>query len=240
MAHRKGARTASGGKTSFRHIRRGLAWGMSTAGNQVVIAGFTDEQAHRLTGVSLRQIRLWDTTGFLKPKLRVPFDGAPPVELYSFRDLVCLRVLNTLRNESRVPMQQLRKVKEKLAHLGEDLWAQTTLYVLNRKVIFDNPQTGSREEVVSGQGVLQIPLRVVQDDMREAIRRLRERPAEARGQIDTRRQGQRNPVVAGTRIPVRNIQALAQAGLSAAEIVREYPSLTEADVEAALGHKLAA
>jgi hypothetical protein len=84
------------------------------------------------------------------------------LRLYSFRDIVSLKAL---RNEANVPLEHLREVKEKLIHLGDYIWAKTTLYVFNKRVVFDNPGTKEKEEVVSGQGVLQIPLQVVAENM---------------------------------------------------------------------------
>lgn len=205
-----------------------------------VIAGFTEDQAHRLTGVSLRQLRYWAKDGFFVPSLDMSTSGFAKLRLYSFRDLACLRVVSSLRNESKVPLQQLRQLKAKLAHLGEDLWSKTTLDVLNRRVVLSNPETGEPEDALTGQGVLRIPLVAVSDDMHTAIRALRTRATDTHGRIDAKRGGARNPVIAGTRVPVRAVQDLAQAGFSAGQIVAQYPSLTEADVAAALEHRVAA
>ncbi|MCA3563243.1 MAG: DUF433 domain-containing protein [Methylocystis sp.] len=206
----------------------------------VVIAAFTEDQANRLTGVSLRQLRYWSHDGFFTPSLQMQGDGEPSLRLYSFRDLVCLKIISQLRNESRVPLSHLREVKESLAHLGEDVWAKTTLYVLNRRVVFHNPKTCEKEDAVSGQGVLQIPLQVVMGDMADAIRALRRRPEASIGQIESKRSGTKNPVIAGTRIPVRSIKDFADAGYSIDEIVAQYPSLTPDDVRVAIAYKDAA
>src|SRR5439155_14997477 len=131
----------------------------------------------------------------------------PYSRLYSFRDLVSLKVLNALRNECKVPLQELRRVKEILAHLGDDLWTQTTLYVNNKRVAVENPATGMKEEVVTGQGVLQIALMIVAGNLRRAIDDMRERRADTVGKITQNRGLMNNrPVLAGTRIPVRSIK----------------------------------
>lgn len=213
---------------------------MSEKAQNVVIAAFTEEQANRLTGVSLRQLRYWASDGFFRPSLEMNGDDAPEIRLYSFRDLVCLKIISQLRNESRVPLPLLREVKEKLAHLGDDMWAKTTLFVLNRRVIICNPETGEREDALSGQGVLQIPLQVVSGDMNEAVRALRQRNQSSIGRIDTKRQGAKNPVIAGTRITVQSIKDFAEAGYSPEQIIAQYPSLTKEDVRAAMEHKEAA
>ncbi|MGO8074034.1 DUF433 domain-containing protein [Rhizobium leguminosarum] len=207
----------------------------------IVVAAFTEEQAERLTGITVRQLRHWDKTNFFVPSLAYSDRSKPFARLYSFRDLVSLKILNSLRNESRVSMQHLRGVKEKLAHLGDDLWAKTTLYVLNRKVIFDNPETKAKEEIISGQGVLRIPLEIVTGNMSDAVRKMRERDVKAIGKIETKK-GLANskPVVAGTRIPVASIQAFAVEGFTIEQILKEYPTLTEDDIRAAIAYGAAA
>jgi uncharacterized protein (DUF433 family) len=152
-----------------------------------------------------------------------------------------LRILNELRNEARVSLPHLREVKEKLAHLGDDVWAKTTLYVLNRRVIFDNPETSKREEIVSGQAILQIPLKVVQGNMKRAVEHLWEREEKTIGNVQRKRGTANNkPVVAGTRIPVKAIKAFKDAGYTVRQIREQYPVLTDKDIRAALAHGKAA
>lgn len=213
---------------------------MSTASANPVVSAFTLDQASRLTGVSVRQLGYWANDGFFIPSVRMGEDTGISVRLYSFRDLVCLKVINVLRNEAQIPLSHLREVKESLSHLGDDMWAKTTLYILGRRVVFDNPETGKREDAGNGQGVLQIPLVLVTGDMREAIRSMRRRESSNHGQIDLKRLGTKNPVIAGTRIQVRTIQDFANAGYSVGQIIKQYPSLTEADVNAAISFRIAA
>jgi uncharacterized protein (DUF433 family) len=207
---------------------------MTTASSNPVVMAFTEEQVTRLAHITKRQLRHWDNTGFFAPSLGFEDRARPYSRLYSFRDVVCLRVLNALRNESKVPLQQLRQVKEKLIGLGEHLWSQTTLYVLNKRVVFENPETGKREDVITQQGVLEIPLRVVTGRVEEEIERLRERDATQVGKFERKRGVVHNElVVAGTRIPVRSIRAFAEAGYSPEDIQKQYPTLTLDDIRAA-------
>ena len=202
----------------------------------MIIAAFTREQAARLTGVSQRQLRLWDAREFFAPSLKL--EGGALASLYSFRDLLCLKVIHAIRNEAQIPFAELLKTKQRLAHLGDDLWARTTLYILGKRVVFDDPETGGRQEASSGQGVLQIPLRVVTGTMEDAVRAMRERKSALIGTIDRKRSvAQNQPVIAGTRIPVRSLQAFAKAGYSVAQINAQYPGITERDIEAALKYE---
>lgn len=226
-----------GGCVAFKPAGKGC--GM--LGDAVVVAAFTVEQAERLTGVSKRQLGYWDRTGFFIPSLAYGDRREPYSRLYSFRDLVCLKVVHALRNDSKVPLSHLREVKEKLAHLGEHLWAKTILYVLNRRVIFHNPETGAPEEVLSAQAILNIPLKAVSGEIETAVKALRQRAPDLVGKVERRRNVAGNqPVVAGTRILVRSIKAFADDGYSVEEIGKEYPILTEQDIHAAIEYKEAA
>lgn len=206
-----------------------------------LIEAFSEETASRLTGVTVRQLRYWDRDGFFSPSLGYDDRSQPHSRLYTFRDVVALKVLNALRNDAKVPLGHLREVKQKLLGLGEELWAETTLYVMNKRVVFVNPETNAMEEVVSGQGVLQIPLSVASSNMREAISRLNQRGPGEIGKFERKRKIANNQlVVAGTRIPVRSIKAFAAAGYSVEQIKSEYPTLNEEDIRAAISHDAAA
>jgi DNA-binding transcriptional MerR regulator len=214
---------------------------MTMGGARTVIAAFTEEEVQRLTGISLRQLRYWKRTSFFTPSLTVELIEGEETRLYSFRDLVCLQVLDRLRNASGVSLQHLRDVKDRLSDLGDDVWAKTTLYVLKKRIVFHNPETGSKEEVLTGQGVLSIPLEIVRADMERSVRNLRTRSVDTVGRVQTRKGlAKSKPVVAGTGIQVASIKAYAEAGYSIRKILEEYPALTERDVEAALAHVAAA
>lgn len=206
-----------------------------------VVAAFTEDQVERLTGITRYQLRYWDKTGFFAPQFADDDRRAAFSRIYSFRDIVSLQVLNTLRNEVRVSLPHLREVKEKLAHLGDDAWARVTLYVVKKKVVFDDPETNTRREIVSGQGILQIPLEVVRAKMEERVAVLRERDRSEVGEItQTRRVAGNAPVISGTRVPVRAVQAFAAEGLGIEDIQKEYPTLSAEDIRAALSYGKAA
>jgi uncharacterized protein (DUF433 family) len=201
-----------------------------------VISAFSEDDVERLTGITINQLRYWDRTDFFVPSLASENRRVPFSRVYTFRDVACLKIINAIRNESKVPLQHLREVRQHLLHLGDDLWAKTTLYILNRRVVFYNPETDQKEDI-SGQLVLEIPLKVVSGDMEKAVASLRERPAETVGKIVQRRGlAASKPVIAGTRIPVKSIRAFSDAGYSVEQIREQYPILTEEDIRAALAH----
>lgn len=199
-----------------------------------VIGAFGEDEASRLSGLTVGQLRLWDRSGFLKPSFASESRHLPHNRIYSFRDIVSLRVLGQLRNKLQVPMQHLRKVSERLAEFGDEKWTATTLYVLGKRVVFTDPRTNKRMEVVSRQQVLDIPLRVVISDTKRAIEEMNCRAPEERGHVVQAKFVQQNePVFEGTRIPVVAIRRYLEAGYGADEIVKEFPLLTPEDVEVA-------
>jgi uncharacterized protein (DUF433 family) len=211
---------------------------MAMSNTNAVIAAFTEEQVERFTGISQRQLRSWSSGSFYVPSIKLDAQDLSGLRLYSFRDLVCLKVINALRNDAKIPLQELRATKERLAHLGDDMWVKTTLYILGKRVVFDNLETGEKEEARSGQGVLQIPLKVVTGQMEDAVQAMRNRREGTSGKIEQKRGvAQNQPVIAGTRIPIRSIRAFSSAGYSVDEINRQYPTLTKDDISAAIAYK---
>lgn len=201
------------------------------------VAAFNAGQVMALTGLSARQLAYWDRIGFFPPRYSEQSPGGRAARLYSFRDLVGLRVLALLRNTYQVPLQELRKVHTYLIEHCEEPWSALTFYVLGRAVFFDDPRSGVRREGARpGQIVFQeIPMARIERDIRVAANRLRERGPDEIGRIAQYRSVMSHmPVLAGTRIPTSAIWNFHQAGYDAAAILQQYPSLTRDDVAAAL------
>jgi len=200
-----------------------------------VISAFSIDQVHRLTGLSINQLRDWDTSGFFAPAYAAEKRRTPYSRIYSFEDVVGLRVLSILRSEYRVPLSQLRRVARKLQDYTGKPWSQLTLYVLNREVHFLNPNTQKVEGAVTGQYASLVPISDVVEDMRAKANKLRERGDGQRGQIERRRFVVHNQaVIAGTRIPVAAVRRFADKGYTVERILQQYPTLNRKDVEAAL------
>ena len=56
---------------------------------------YNSKEASRIAGVSLRQIQYWDERGFIRPSVRTA-QGRGSKRLYSFHDLLCLKVMKDL------------------------------------------------------------------------------------------------------------------------------------------------
>ncbi|MGH2740703.1 MAG: MerR family transcriptional regulator [Actinomycetota bacterium] len=87
--------------------------------------GFTSHQASRLTGCTQRQLRYWDQSGLVTPSVQQT-GGRPGVpRLFSFRDLVALKVIKSLLDSGmslqrvRRALDYLRKEAKLEGHLAE-------------------------------------------------------------------------------------------------------------------------
>lgn len=79
---------------------------------------FTAEQACRLTNCTHHQLRYWDRVGLVKPSIQAS-GGRPGVRrLYSFRDLVALRVVRGLLDNG-MSLQRVRRAWDYLRREGE-------------------------------------------------------------------------------------------------------------------------
>ena len=201
-----------------------------------VIAAFSEDQASALTRLSIGRLRYWARTGFFEPSYVAETRG-PYGKIYSFKDIVALRTLEMLRVRNGVPLQHLRRVAEKLAHLEDELWTTTKLRVWDRKVVFDEPESGRAREVLSGQFVEEYQLIEIINETGSEINQMKSRDETEIGQIVSVAGVHRGaPVMAGTRIPVASIKRLHEDGFDVDRIIREFPRLSAADVEAALNY----
>jgi DNA-binding transcriptional MerR regulator len=97
---------------------------------------FTAEQACRLANCTHHQLRYWDRVGLVKPSIQAS-GGRPGVRrLYSFRDLVALRVVRSLLDNG-MSLQRVRRAWDYLRREGsmEDHLADVKL-VTDGKSIF--------------------------------------------------------------------------------------------------------
>ena len=68
---------------------------------------YNSKMASRIVGVSLRQIQYWDERGFLQPSVKSA-GGRGTKRLYSFHDLVCLKVVKDLTHRG-FSLQKIRR-----------------------------------------------------------------------------------------------------------------------------------
>ena len=77
---------------------------------------FDSKTASGIVGISLRQIQYWDEQGFIRPSIKLA-EGRGTKRLYSFDDLVCLKVVKDL-TEHGVSLQTVRRCLRPLRQYG--------------------------------------------------------------------------------------------------------------------------
>lgn len=128
-----------------------------------------------IVGITYRQLDYWARTNLIRPSL-ADAKGSGTQRLYSYADLLELKVIKNLL-DSGVALQSARRAIEYLRdHLGEDL-ARANLVINGAHSI--SVQTG--EEIIDllrhGQGVLNIvPLSGVKGEVDAALHQLHQRP----------------------------------------------------------------
>jgi DNA-binding transcriptional MerR regulator len=134
--------------------------------------GFRGPQVCKIVGISYRQLDYWARTKLVPPSIR-PAQGSGSQRLYSFNDLVDLKLIKNLL-ETGVSLQRVREAIEYLHELGHDLTGVTiasdgtSVYALK-----------SPEEVYDllkgGQGVFGIAIDPVLEELQGSVSALRAR-----------------------------------------------------------------
>ena len=118
--------------------------------------GFRGPVACSAAGITYRQLDYWARTGLVEPSVRAAH-GSGSQRLYSFRDILVLKVVKRLL-DTGISLQQIRAAVQHLRDHGTDDLAQVTLMSDGVSVY----ECTSADEVVDllqgGQGVFGIAL----------------------------------------------------------------------------------
>ena len=80
--------------------------------------GFTAQQASRLTGCTSHQLRYWDKVKLVEPSIQSTGGRPGRRRLYSFRDLVALRVVKSLLDNG-MSVQRVRRAWDYLRRTAD-------------------------------------------------------------------------------------------------------------------------
>ena len=137
--------------------------------------GFRGPQVCSVVGITYRQLDYWARTDLVRPSLH-DAKGSGTQRLYSYRDLVELKVVKSLL-DAGVSLQTARKAIDYLRdHLGEDL-ASASLVIEGSSSVLARTGDDIIDLVRNGQGVLNIvPLAGLVESLQASIHALE--PAE--------------------------------------------------------------
>ncbi len=132
--------------------------------------GYRGPTACAAAGITYRQLDYWARTGLVEPSVRSAY-GAGGQRLYSFRDVVVLKIVKRLL-DTGVSLQNIRAAVQHLRSRGIGDLAQMTLMSDGATVY----ECASPDEVVNllqgGQGVFGIAVGVVWRDVEGALAQL--------------------------------------------------------------------
>ena len=194
-----------------------------------VIRAFGAVHVSKLTGLSPRQLAYWDRAGFFPPYYPSEDRGSASSRVYSFDDLVGLRLIALLRNHYGISLQKLRNLAKHLSYRHRP-WTDLTLYIGSGEVYFKKPGPPP-------SWILAIAVGKVAAELLKNAAELGQRKPDQIGRVERHRNVVHNAwVLAGTRIPVKAILRYHQAGYDKGKILQEYPQLTRVDIESAISH----
>jgi DNA-binding transcriptional MerR regulator len=197
------------------------------------LLAFPDTRVAKIARISLRRLRYWEENGLVTPSIKRQLSPHNTVRLYSFQDLLSLLVVSELRTERDMSLQHIRRLVKHLQSRGyESPLRELKFATVGREIYFQHPDGAWEGDIRPDQIVLEKTIHL--DPLRARIDAATRRPAKDAGRV-VRRRGVHGskPIFAGTRIPVAAVQNYLQAGYEPEAIIEEYPSLTEADIEAA-------
>ena len=148
---------------------RGLLFGDDLT-EQDSATGYRGPTACRAAGITYRQLDYWARTGLVVPEIR-PATGSGTQRLYSFRDILLLKVIKRLI-DAGVSLQQIRTAVEHLRARGVQDLTEVTLLSDGASVY----ECTSDHEVVDllkgGQGMFGIALGGVWRDIEGTLAQL--------------------------------------------------------------------
>jgi DNA-binding transcriptional MerR regulator len=148
--------------------RQGLLFGDEVRAMPADV-GFRGPIACSAAGITYRQLDYWARTGLVEPSVRTAH-GSGSQRLYSFRDILVLKVIKRLL-DTGVSLQNIRTAVEHLRDSGVDDLAQVTLMSDGASVYECRSQDEVIDLVQGGQGVFGIAVgrvwREVEGDLAE-------------------------------------------------------------------------
>lgn len=191
---------------------------------QIDLMAFPEGETSRLVGLSLWQLRQW-AEDLYSPHYAVGF--------YTFRDLVSLRTLAALRDKTT--KAQLVLAGDHLRKYYETPWSRLRFGIGPlRRIYFADPDTGSWLSAdEANQRITPVALEEIPAKLEREVRRSRQRRPDTVGKIVRTRGICGNKWrIDGTRITVDTLKPYLTDERSTASILREFPTLKPADIQA--------
>jgi DNA-binding transcriptional MerR regulator len=163
--------TTGGRRIEQESLDAALAGLTGAAGERGQEMGFRGPQVCKIVGITYRQLDYWARTELVRPSL-ADAHGSGTQRLYSYRDLVRLKVIKNLL-DAGVKLQTARKAIDYVrGDLGDD-WASASLVLDGTNSVLVRSGDDLVDVLRHGQGVLNIvSLGQVVDELHTSIHNL--------------------------------------------------------------------
>src|SRR6478736_4867284 len=137
---------------------------MTSEGEQ----GYRGPQVCKVVGITYRQLDYWARTGLVRPSV-MDANGSGTQRLYSFRDLIELKVIKQML-DAGIFLQSARKAVESLREFDEGL-ASVRVVIQGPNVVLAQSDEQVMDLLRGGQGVLSVVLDIepLQQTITEAV-----------------------------------------------------------------------
>lgn len=130
--------------------------------------GYRVPEVQRIVGISYRQLDYWARTGLVRPSIR-DAQGSGTQRLYSFRDLLVLKVIRRLLDIG-VSLQKVRRAVEYLRQSKQQLHS-VTLVSDGQRIYTPDSTEALVDLIAGGQGAFVIPVDNVWKDLEGSLRK---------------------------------------------------------------------
>jgi DNA-binding transcriptional MerR regulator len=130
--------------------------------------GYRGPQVCKVVGITYRQLDYWARTGLVRPSV-MDANGSGTQRLYSFRDLIELKVIKQML-DAGISLQSARKAVESLREFDEGL-ASVRVVIQGPNVVLAQSDEQVMDLLRGGQGVLSVVLDIepLQETITQAV-----------------------------------------------------------------------
>ncbi|MDR2799063.1 MAG: MerR family transcriptional regulator [Bifidobacteriaceae bacterium] len=151
----------------FDNYKQGELFTLESPVSDAEKSGYKGPQVCAAVGITFRQLDYWTTTGLVTPSIRVSH-GSGVHRLYSFKDIVFIRLIAKITNDLGISLQKVRTAIHKMRNEFENLKDATI--VSDGTTVY---ACRSKEEVYDilrdGQGVFSITLDGIFQDVENSL-----------------------------------------------------------------------
>ena len=130
--------------------------------------GYRGPQVCKIVGITYRQLDYWARTDLVRPSV-MDANGSGTQRLYSFRDLIELKVIKQML-DAGISLQSARKAVESLREFDEGL-ASVRVVIQGPNVVLAQSDEQVMDLLRGGQGVLSVVLDIepLQETITQAV-----------------------------------------------------------------------